>query len=629
MRISRIKLKNYVSFYDEDAEDIELGPGINFIVGKNNSGKTALIDALTPGRSRASHRSMDTVYERDSRPSRTVRHEIEYEFHDSALPKILRKKGEYIHVGVSRDYVIDNETLIRLLQELFSGTVRLRYYNNPHRVRLNDFDIDFDVRVYQNPANIFRFNILDDLTLDQDSLHYGTRLEDHYETCWQTVNGYIQKSTYRFDAERQVAAHTPTQNNLTLESDASNLAQAMDTASRERTYQYNLLLDLVKYVYPDVHEIVIRKFSKWSNEDQEDVEYFEIYVGYLDPSEQREDLRVPLSGCGTGVGQVIALLYVVAVSEDSHVILMDEPHSFLHPEAVRRLLAIFQMPEFAHHQYILTTHSPTAIMSVQKKQILLVKRHDMVSTVKGVNVDDNSQLEEALEELGTRRSDIFGMDAVIWVEGKTDVVCFKMIWEHEEDHLPHGTSIFGPANTGDLENRKHANIAVEIYQNLSGGAGLLPSVLGFVFDGDKDGAHGRLEEEYKDLMHYLPRQTYENYFLKFPEILVQILNEHHISRPQDYGRFQVDQWINGNKIKQHYYRDGFQYDELSWVCEIKGAKFIEEMYLDLSGSNYSYRKAKFGPIITKRILAQNPDHFQEIVDLITCILEKDKQRETA
>ena len=46
MRISKFKLNNYVSFYDQNAQDIELGPGINFIVGKNNSGKTALIDAL-------------------------------------------------------------------------------------------------------------------------------------------------------------------------------------------------------------------------------------------------------------------------------------------------------------------------------------------------------------------------------------------------------------------------------------------------------------------------------------------------------------------------------------------------------------------------------------------------------
>ena len=43
MRITKVKLDNYVCFYD--TPEFELGPGINFVVGKNNAGKTALLDA--------------------------------------------------------------------------------------------------------------------------------------------------------------------------------------------------------------------------------------------------------------------------------------------------------------------------------------------------------------------------------------------------------------------------------------------------------------------------------------------------------------------------------------------------------------------------------------------------------
>ena len=94
MRISKFKLKNYVSFFDEDAEDVELGPSINFIVGKNNSGKTALIRALSryssgkDPRERA-HRSPATVPEKTLRDSadRKTRYEIEYTFLSNEILK--------------------------------------------------------------------------------------------------------------------------------------------------------------------------------------------------------------------------------------------------------------------------------------------------------------------------------------------------------------------------------------------------------------------------------------------------------------------------------------------------------------------------------------------------------------
>jgi AAA15 family ATPase/GTPase len=44
MYISKIRVKNYKSFLDSG--DIEFKPGINIIVGQNNSGKTALLEVL-------------------------------------------------------------------------------------------------------------------------------------------------------------------------------------------------------------------------------------------------------------------------------------------------------------------------------------------------------------------------------------------------------------------------------------------------------------------------------------------------------------------------------------------------------------------------------------------------------
>ena len=335
------------------------------------------------------------------------------------------------------------------------------------------------------------------------------------------------------------------------------------------------------------------------------------------------DLANRIDQCGSGIGHVMSMLLQVVKHEDSRVFLVDEPQSFLHPGALRTLLKIFE--EYSRHQYIFTTHSLTAIMAVQNKTVLLVERDNEVSKVKSVNVNDNTELEMALSELGTRRSDIFGMDAVIWVAGKTDANCYKMIMDNEKlegrTGLPDGVNILGLVNTGDLEDKKHAKLAVQIYQQLSGGVGLLPSVLSFVFDGDKHGAHEDLDQIHPDLIKYLPRQNYENYLIEVPSILADVLNEQHTCRAQEYTEAQVRHWIADNQAKPKFYPAGVNCDENSWIENINGARFIEALFDELSGKERPYNKVRFGPIITERILAQKPDHFQEIVDLITGILE--------
>ena len=270
---------------------------------------------------------------------------------------------------------------------------------------------------------------------------------------------------------------------------------------------------------------------------------------------------------------------------------------------------------YDHHQYIIATHSPAAIMSVQKKRILLVQRENMVSTVKSVEVDDNESLEEALNEIGSRRSDIFGMDTVIWVEGKTDETCFKLIMDKAGGGLPFGTNISALVNTGDLEGKqRYAELAVQIYQSLSGGVGLLPSVLAFVFDGDKQGEHSKLNNSgYK--IEYLPRQNYESYLI-VPEILADILNRDAADdKCNDHTLDSVAGWIRD--------KEGFDFDDPEWLETVNGKTFLGTLFNDLAGISYRDREVAYGEEITKRILESDPDHFSEIVDLIQSVLPND------
>jgi len=58
MHISHFQLFNYKSFRDSGA--LEFKPGINIIVGANNAGKTALLEALSLDFENNPHRSLKT-----------------------------------------------------------------------------------------------------------------------------------------------------------------------------------------------------------------------------------------------------------------------------------------------------------------------------------------------------------------------------------------------------------------------------------------------------------------------------------------------------------------------------------------------------------------------------------------
>src|SRR5205807_561938 len=84
----------------------------------------------------------------------------------------------------------------------------------------------------------------------------------------------------------------------------------------------------------------------------------------------RDDLAIPLAECGTGIGQVLSILYVVLKSE-GNIIIIDEPNSFLHPRAAKALVSILR--EDRRNQYIISTHSPEVIVAAEPDRLFVLR----------------------------------------------------------------------------------------------------------------------------------------------------------------------------------------------------------------------------------------------------------------
>ena len=96
----------------------------------------------------------------------------------------------------------------------------------------------------------------------------------------------------------------------------------------------------------------------------------------------RDDLPHSLSECGTGVGQVLAILYVVMRSTGD-VICIDEPNSFLHPGAAKALVEILN--EQQEHQYIIGTHSPEVIVASRPERLFMLRLEEEITVVRELN----------------------------------------------------------------------------------------------------------------------------------------------------------------------------------------------------------------------------------------------------
>jgi hypothetical protein len=286
----------------------------------------------------------------------------------------------------------------------------------------------------------------------------------------QAVADQVSRLIYRFTAERFSLGVCTAGANRTLQPRAANLPEVLDIlqANNVAFYHFN---KTVKEILPQLGFITVlpygsqqRKILVWSE------------VAYRSA---REDLAIDLDECGTGIGQVLALIYVVHTSYSPQIIVIDEPQSFLHPGAARKLIEVLK--QYPQHQYIIATHSPTIITAAQPQTIILVTNDGTESHLETLDAKEAEQLRKYFDEIGASFADVYGADQILWVEGITEEKCYPRIVEQILKRPLMGTVIKAVIATGDFEGR-HAERFFEVYNKLSGAQNLIPRPVAWLFD---------------------------------------------------------------------------------------------------------------------------------------------------
>lgn len=147
--------------------------------------------------------------------------------------------------------------------------------------------------------------------------------------------------------------------------------------------------------------------------------------------EEKSKGLVPLSQSGSGLKTVIQILSFVhllpSVEEaqlGDFIFAIEEPENNLHPALLRRLMHyLVELSISSGCVFFITTHSSAAIDFLSSQEIVRifhVRHNGLLSECRPVA--DYSETMGILDDLGIRASDLLQANCVVWVEGPSDRV---------------------------------------------------------------------------------------------------------------------------------------------------------------------------------------------------------------
>lgn len=599
MKISSFKVTNYKSFIDSGVLNFE--EGFNVIVGQNNVGKSALLEALSLEFKSCPHRSLSSVPYRGALNNSISSVKFSLAITGGEFQKCLFSvEGQHCFPLKKGQSQLGAEGLKRFFDGIFDDKeIVIKYCKDSNvgswKLQKIPAFLDYEVGDWVACANV------NPGVRKLDSFSCGQGIRDTSENLW----GELKKYIYCFRAERMNVGRCQTGIKTILSSNATNLPECLHVLQSRNPARFIVFNNIIREIFPNINEIRVVPVDNST---------LEIVVWTEGIESQRDDLAVSLLDSGTGISQVLSIIYVAITSDYPTVIIIDEPNSFLHPGAARKLIEILRR-YFDKHQYIISTHSAEIINASKPSSIKLLKYENRKTIIENLDADNLSHLNLCLSEVGARLSDVFGADNILWVEGPTEEECFNQILSDVENMSLIGLSIIPVRNTGDLEGKK-ANLIWDIYSRISTGGALLPPTIAFVFDREcKTFAEIEdLERKSKGKVKFIPRRMYENYLINVRGI-EHVINELPTFKDSNVSESDIFDWIltNGNNKKYISEPVGeFSLDNAEWLANVHAANLLDGLFEELSNSKERYRKMEHSVQLTKWLIENNPEQLLQL-----------------
>ncbi len=340
--------------------------------------------------------------------------------------------------------------------------------------------------------------------------------------------------------------------------------------------------------------------------------------------------RSPIERMGAGMRSVYMLSLLETYAEGANstpgIVLVEEPELFLHPRLQKTAGDIlYRLSQ--KNQVIFETHSPNLLPNFNSKQIRQVVQDDLGYTV----VRENTDISVILDELGYSANDMMNVHFVFIVEGRQDKSRLPLLLEKyyseiydQEGHLSR-TAIITTNSCTNIRTYANLKYMNQVY---------LKDNFLMIRDGDgKDAKALRrqlcnyYEEQGRRDVDHLPRVTdknvlilkyysFENYFFN-PKIMAQIGV---VKSEEDFYKIFLRKWkeylykiSSGRRLTEAIGQD------LETVADVK--KYMEEIRIHMRGHNiydifYGRYKKQEEELLRRYIALADRDDFKDILDAI-------------
>ena len=383
-----IKISNYKCFDNPIGFD-EIKP-INVIIGKNNIGKSSLIDMIE------FHYDMDKYCDECRK--------------NSKLKLIINKELEESDFGFFRKNSLSS-------------------WNRSRNPRLDDHD--YAIQEFLNKMFVYDYKIRKESnygtpTNKRDSRHISNEhfLNSDSGEILQILNGinFKQKNVKRIYSERNIL---PEKDSNIIQVDgngngASNIINKF--INRNDLDSSKVQVDLLK----KLNEIMGDDYN-FTNIVVQTIEDKDSLIWEIFLDEEHKG-RIALSQSGSGLKTIILLLIftiLIPVLErkelSDYVFILEELENNLHPSLQRNVIKHIESLVSTGVTFFITTHSNVFIDSYADSSIVnlyhLFKSNNQMELVK---VERFLEKNSILNDVGFKASDILQSNGIIWVEGPSD-----------------------------------------------------------------------------------------------------------------------------------------------------------------------------------------------------------------
>lgn len=390
MDYESLKFYNYKLFNEVELRGLKR---VNVIIGKNNSGKSSLIDVIGA--------SYDANYNKSIGDS----------------------------VG---DIIAEVSVTKQMISNLFSRYQRIEKWSlQSYTNAAENHAICFSLYAKNgSPRSTFSVDF-DDGSDEVISELKGYWSAQNFGGIVSAVNNYCFR---RMRAERDIIPESASNEKGLAENGegASNLIRKvmLESSYDEQIIENKLLSELNSIMYPDSIFDAIRILQT----DKSDGGIWEIFL------QEKGNIRIPLSKMGSGLKTIILILLNLLVfprvlmkidptyySRKKFVFAFEEIENNLHPALQRRIFEyLYNYAEKNDVTLFITTHSHVAIncfFSKEHASIYHIEKNNGIAEVK--RIETYLDKVKILSDLDVRASDLLQSNGIIWVEGPSDRIYIK------------------------------------------------------------------------------------------------------------------------------------------------------------------------------------------------------------